>query len=140
MTQYGAPPSRLRPVLAGLAIAASGVGLGLVLMRLSQRSVGRGPFELLIFIVPALVFIGAAAIVRGLVWGAPAVSGANVFVAGLVMLAVGIFPWAYTPWLVGDRPGGEGAGMLGTIIFLTVGLPGVLVTIVGFLWRWYENN
>ena len=46
------------------------------------------------------------------------------------MLLIGGFPWAYTPFFFG--PDGEEAwGMLGTIIFLLVGLPGVAVTGIG---------
>jgi hypothetical protein len=30
--------------------------------------------------------------------------------------------------------------MLGTIIFIAVGLPGVPATIVGCLWRYFEND
>ncbi len=53
-------------------------------------------------------------------------------VVGLIFLAVGGFPWVYTPTLTGDlRPGGEGAGLMGTIIFLFVGIPGLLLTMAG---------
>ena len=49
---------------------------------------------------------------------------------GLIMLLIGGFPWAYLPLFFG--PDGEEAwGMLGTIIFLLVGLPGVAVTGIG---------
>ena len=46
------------------------------------------------------------------------------------MLLVGGFPWAYMPFFFG--PDDEEAwGMLGTITFLLVGLPGVAVTGIG---------
>ncbi len=54
---------------------------------------------------------------------------------GLVMLAVGGFPWLYTPALMHDRQNGEAAGMTGTLIFLFVGVPGLLLTSAGIaLW------
>ena len=51
-------------------------------------------------------------------------------IIGLILLAVGGFPWLYTPLFFGDRPPttNEGSGMLGTLIFLFVGLPGLLMT------------
>jgi len=48
---------------------------------------------------------------------------------GLFMLLIGGFPWIYTDMLVGGRPGNEGSGMLGTILFILVGLPGLAVTV-----------
>lgn len=50
-----------------------------------------------------------------------------VLVAGLAMLLVGGFPWAYTPLFFGSQ-NEEAWGMIGTIIFLLVGLPGLAVT------------
>jgi hypothetical protein len=50
---------------------------------------------------------------------------------GAVLVAVGIFPWAYTPLFFGTRPiaNNEGAGMLGTLIFLFLGLPGLSLVV-----------
>ena len=56
-------------------------------------------------------------------------------IIGLVMLVVGGFPWLYTPALMHDLPNGEAAGMLGTLIFMFVGTPGLMLTGVGVaLW------
>lgn len=65
---------------------------------------------------------------RAIIVERPSASGVRRM--GLVMLAVGGYPWAYTPFLVGGRPGNEGAGMLGTSIFVFVGLPGIALIIL----------
>ena len=49
---------------------------------------------------------------------------------GLVMLVMGIFPWVSTPLLIRDR-GMEGSGMMGTLIFIFVGVPGIIWTLIG---------
>ena len=44
------------------------------------------------------------------------------------------FPWAYTPLFFryqGIYDNGQGSGMLGTLIFLVLGLPGLAVTLIG---------
>ena len=53
----------------------------------------------------------------------------------LLLVLVGGFPWAYTPWLLGERPGSEGAGMFGTLIFIMVGVPGLALTVIAFIAR-----
>ena len=50
---------------------------------------------------------------------------------GLLMLVVGGFPGVYTHYLTGGRPGNEGAGLMVSIIYIIIGLPGVLITLVG---------
>lgn len=52
---------------------------------------------------------------------------------GVLLCLVGLFPWAYTPALMGDRPDGEGAGMMGTMIFIYVGLPGLALLAISLL-------
>ena len=47
---------------------------------------------------------------------------------GLLMLLIGGFPWVYTPHLICGNPGNQGAGMLGTLLFVAIGLPGAVVT------------
>ncbi len=56
-------------------------------------------------------------------------------IVGYIMLLIGGFPWLYTGLLVGGRPGNEGAGMLGTIIFILVGLPGIAITVTALILR-----
>ena len=53
-----------------------------------------------------------------------------ILTVGLCMLLVGGFPWIYTPALMHDRPNGEAAGMIGTLIFMFIGLPGLVITVV----------
>ncbi len=52
-------------------------------------------------------------------------------VVGLALLALGGFPWLYTPLFFGRMPPAtdEGSGMLGTLLFLFAGLPGLSVTL-----------
>ena len=83
---------------------------------------------------PALTVIGGVMLVRGFFWGEPAVSGRTILYSGLIMLLFGAFPWIYTPMIIDDN-GGEGSGMLGTFLFIFLGVPGLLMTIIGFLTR-----
>ena len=53
-----------------------------------------------------------------------------VLTTGLTMLLVVGFPWAYTPLIFGSQHE-EACGMVGTIIFLLNGLPGLAVTGIG---------
>ena len=53
-----------------------------------------------------------------------------IFTIGLCMLLVGGFPWIYTPALMHDHSSGEASGMIGTLIFMFIGLPGLVITVV----------
>jgi hypothetical protein len=64
----------------------------------------------------------------------------SILIVGIVLLIVGGFPWIYTPYLMGTRGGDEGSGMFGTIIFILVGLPGLLMTIIGFIWVFFGRE
>ncbi len=56
---------------------------------------------------------------------------------GLILLAIGGFPWLYTPLFFGKMPlaTDEGSGMLGTVLFLSVGLPGLAITFAAWIGR-----
>ncbi|MEJ7638042.1 MAG: hypothetical protein WKF75_08700, partial [Singulisphaera sp.] len=56
---------------------------------------------------------------------------------GLVLLLVGGCPWIYTPLFYGGETHPQASGMLGFLIFLFIGLPGLIITAVGAdnLWR-----
>lgn len=99
----------------------------------------RAPLEWLFFFAPMMILAGAVVLVRGLIWGAKAFTRRTVLVVGIVALAIGGFPWAYTPLLVHGSPGNEGAGMLGTLLFILIGLPGLLMTLIGLVIRGWES-
>jgi hypothetical protein len=79
---------------------------------------------------PGLLLIGWVTFLRGSTWGARVLSRRAVRIGALLMLLIGGCPWLWLSALTqmsGGRPGNEGDGMLGTIIFLFVGLPGLLL-------------
>lgn len=122
-------------IIAGIVMI--GIG-GLIVFGVFSTSMdrpGRPSVEWLLFLAPALTVAGCLTIVRGFLPGAKSFSSWTVLSTGLIMLAVGAFPWVYTPMLTGDRPGGESAGMLGTIICLLVGVPGLILTVIGGMMR-----
>jgi hypothetical protein len=51
---------------------------------------------------------------------------------GLLMLLAGGFPWLYTPLFTGGKSN-QASGMIGTLIFMLVGLPGLVVTAIGLI-------
>ncbi len=51
---------------------------------------------------------------------------------GVVLLLVGGCPWIYTPYFNNGRTD-SASGMLGTIIFITIGLPGLIITAIGLI-------
>jgi hypothetical protein len=85
-------------------------------------------------LVPMMIVIGFVIMIRGAIWRGAVFSPRTIFVCGLVLLALGAFPWIYTG-------SDEGGGMLGTLLFLSLGIPGVIVTLVGlFFGGWRRNN
>jgi hypothetical protein len=61
-----------------------------------------------------------------------------VLTTGLTMLLVGGFHWAYNPLIFGLQHE-EACGMVGTIIFLLNGLPGLAVTGICVLRQWMSR-
>ena len=57
---------------------------------------------------------------------------------GLVMLLIGGCPWVYTPLLTGGEQN-QASGMLGTLIFLGIGLPGLGVFLIGLI-HWVRQR
>ena len=88
--------------------------------------------EILALLAPAVFCCGVVVFLGGAVVGTAILRGRTFFFVGLLMLLFGAFPWIYTPLVIHDH-GGEGSGMLGTLIFLFVGLPGLLLTVTGLL-------
>jgi hypothetical protein len=113
--------------IVGLILLVSGAALFVAM--------ARGNSWIGLLAAPALIASGIVLLARALWPHTPLVRDAPVLSVGLVMLLIGGFPWLYTPYLTGDRPGGESAGMLGTLLFLTAGLPGLLITVSAGLMR-----
>ena len=67
----------------------------------------------------------------------------SLFIVGLPMLVIGATSWFYTPLIIGGSPNNEGAGMLGTLIFIFIGIPGFITLLIGIaLYGWirYRKN
>lgn len=92
-------------------------------------------FFRLSFIGLPVLLVGLATFLRGLGWKDSPSSWRRGLRIGYVMLAIGGFPWLYTWLLVGGRPSNEAAGMLGTIIFIIVGLPGMVLVLTSLALR-----
>jgi len=90
-------------------------------------------------VTPGLAIYGLVAAVRGILFGSPLLARKAVFYTAILMLLVGAFPWVYTDRLIGGRPGNEGAGMLGTLIFLFVGVPGFIAAVTGAIVGWWAE-
>lgn len=139
-----AASNRLLTGLLGLLLSAGAVLLAWGCFRFAAAggSPGRGSMlSLAVFAVtPALTLYGLVASTRGLLFDTPLVSKRTILYTALLMLLVGGFPWAYTGWIVGGRPGNEGAGMLGTLLFLFVGVPGFTLTVAGLIAGWLSAD
>ena len=71
------------------------------------------PIQSVVFFGPILLAIGCVTFVRGFAWGASVIFRRAVLVLGSAMLVIGACPWLYTSYLIGRRPGNEGAGCSG---------------------------
>jgi hypothetical protein len=115
----------------GGAVAAVLGGFGTVdLLRPSDAPWAAGPWRALEWLGLPVGLLGMIAM-SGALWRFARAWRIAVLVAGLLLLAIGVDPWLYTPALMHDRPNSESAGMTGFIIFLFVGLPGLLCVGVG---------
>lgn len=93
-------------------------------------SIGRKTYQpgsdWLMAFVPMIMLCGMVILVWGVIWGATVFSVRTVFICGIAMLVLGAYPWFYTGK-------GEAGGMFGTLLFLSLGIPGLVVTLVGVL-------
>ncbi len=116
------------------AIVATGVGLiatyDLFRPRPQRIILDDG---LLLFLGPAFLMVGVILFFKHFASKGGRSFYRGVLALGVLMLAVGGCPWIYTPYLMDDRSGGEGAGMMGTAIFIVVGLPGLVVALIGLV-------
>ena len=126
------PTSRITAVLIGAGLVGLGVWMAFPFWDPHPNPHGPGPWANLALVAPTLFFCGLVAMLGGALVGTAIFRWRTLLLVGLLMLLVGAFPWIYTPLLVGDH-GGEGSGMLGTLLFLFVGVPGLILTIAGAL-------
>lgn len=83
-----------------------------------------------------LVLLGPFVLAAGTALAIPkskerhASSGGLFLGVGLLLLLVGGCPWTYTPLFTGGS--NSSSGMMGTLIFIVIGLPGLALTAVGF--------
>ena len=64
-------------------------------------------------------------------------------ILGIVLVVIGAYPWMYTSHIVGGQPGNEAAGMLGTIIFILIGIPGIVLTLIAVIYSfvlWFKKG
>jgi hypothetical protein len=90
----------------------------------------------LMYLGPALLFIAVwfgSELQRSAPEAIKSVFRWTVLTIGLLMSAFMFMAWPIADYVVGGRPGNEGAGMLGTLIFLFVGLPGLAIVILAAL-------
>jgi hypothetical protein len=136
--------NRLRTGLLGFLLSVGAVLLAWGCDRFAAAGgpPGRGSISsLAVFAVtPVLTLYGLVASARGLLFDTPLFSKRTIIYTALLMLLVGVFPWAYTGRIVGGSPGNEGAGMLGTLIFLFVGVPGFTLAVVGLIAGWLSED
>ena len=67
----------------------------------------------------------------------------SLFIVGLPMLVIGATSWFYTPLIIGGNPNNEGAGMLGTLIFIFIGIPGCITLLISIAlsgWIRFRKN
>jgi len=121
--------TRTVPVLTGLVLMIVAALIYWQQSHVPDDAIG-GPHHpgsgWLIAVAPMTMVCGAVILARGAIWGSRVFSPRTVLVCGAVMLALGGYPWIYTG-------AGEGGGMLGTLLFLSLGIPGVVFTLSGLL-------
>lgn len=137
--------TRLRSGLLGLLISVAAVLAAwgyLYLQTTAASPSGKGSRLALVVSAafPLVTLYGLVAVARGFIFDAPLLSKKTLILTAFVMLFLGACPWLYTDYLVGGRPGNEGSGMLGTIIFILVGVPGFILTIVGLVAGWLAEE
>jgi hypothetical protein len=129
--QRGTIAPRLFAIIFGLVVMGLASGWLLLVLNTSKntnKDMGGGWLALA---CPTCIIFGLTVFVRGLISNKEIYWPRIILTTGLLMLAVGAYPWIYTDLLIGDRPGNEGAGMLGTLLFISVGVPGLFITILG---------
>ena len=122
--------TRALTVVGGLLLLAMGVLAIHDLWHMPQERLLPTRLQAVMFFGPAFVAAGSLTLLYG-VLSASLIFRRAVLALGLLMLVVGGLPWVYTPYITGNRQ--ESAGMLGTCIFIYVGLPGIASTVAGMV-------
>jgi len=120
-------------IFGGLILAGFGVLATYDLMHPATERLFPLQLQSMIYFGPILLAVGCVICLRGFAWGERSCSHSAVLMMGLAMLVIGGCPWLYTSYLTGGRPGNEAAGMLGTLIFIFIGLPGLALTVAGLI-------
>jgi hypothetical protein len=124
---------RLLVSCCGLLLASFGGLVTVDLLRPNAERALPSYLQSAIFFVPAIFAAGCALFLRGFAWGTHDGFHGILLISGLLMLAVGACPWIYASYLIGGGPESEGAGMLGTLIFISIGLPGLVLVLMALL-------
>jgi hypothetical protein len=120
-------------IFGGLILAGFGVIATYDLMHSATERILPLQLQTIIYLGPILLAVGCAICLRRFAWGERSGYHRAMLIMGLAMLVIGGCPWLYTSYLIGGRPGNEGAGMLGTLIFILVGLPGLAITLIALI-------
>jgi hypothetical protein len=122
-------------IFGGLILTGFGVIATYDLIHPATERIFPLQLQAIIYFGPILLAVGCAICLRGSAWGERSGYHRAMLMMGLAMLVIGGCPWLYTSYLIGGRPGNEGAGMLGTLIFIFVGLPGLAITLIALIQR-----
>ena len=119
-------------LVGGLSIVFG--GLATYDMWLSSKTRFLPPdFQYVMFLGPLIISLGVLTCLCAFSFSASSIFRRSILGLGLLLLLAGGFPWIYSHYLSGGRAGNEGAGMLATMIFLFIGLPGLAATLAGWL-------
>lgn len=137
------PQNSLKIRLAGAVTGFVFIGMGgwLTYQIFCQgiMSITANPMGLIFILGPTLFFFGTMMLIRGVVSGKKAFSGRNVLYTGLLMFIIGIYPFVYTPYLIGNSRA-EAAQWLGQFIRVSTGYPGIILSVIGFFIRNLNKN
>lgn len=133
-------PEKTRSHVTSRIILGTGLLLTLGLFS-GYRPWGASPINVIFLTGPVLLAAGAASHSARQPGGAGAQQGTRgsgassarrVTGLGLLMVLIGGCPWLYTPYFFSGTSD-TSSGMIGTIIFLMIGLPGLAVLAIGFI-------
>jgi len=131
--------SRLSSIITGLIVLAVGVFGMIKFSTPDDQGFASNIFGYWVLFSPAISIVGLVFTIRSAYLGIRAFSGRSVLIAGLLMVLLGAYPWFYTPLLIRDG-GMEGSGMLGTFLFVFLGIPGVVFTIIGLCLKGWGSD
>jgi hypothetical protein len=137
MSKFKQP--KLTLLLASLFLIIIGVITSLSFWLPSSLNFIPKSFQIIQFLGPGLSGLGCIIFLRSFSIPLPK----SLLIIGLPMLVIGATSWFYTPLIIGGNPNNEGAGMLGTLIFIFIGIPGcitLLISIALYGWIRFRKN